>query len=114
MDKILNKRLLRDLLKNFGRYLAMMLLIMLGIYVVVSIVGSAEMVLRGTENFRNKNKVEDGQFSVFIPLTDKELEKLTDQGTVIEEIFHFDVRQEGDAELRILRWHHFCPSFVPS
>ena len=103
MDKILNKRLLRDLLKNFGRYLAMMLLIMLGIYVVVSIVGSAEMVIRGTENFRNKNKVEDGQFSVFIPLTDKELEKLTDQGTVIEEIFHFDVRQEGDAELRVFR-----------
>ena len=103
MDKILNKRLLRDLLKNFGRYLAMMLLIMLGIYVVVSIVGSAEMVLRGTENFRSKNLAEDGQFSVFIPLTGKELEKLTDQGTVIEEMFHFDVRQEGDAELRVFK-----------
>ena len=46
MNKILSKRLLRDLRTNFGRYAALLLLIVMGIYLVVSIVGSAEMIIQ--------------------------------------------------------------------
>ena len=61
MDRILSKRLLRDLRANFGRYLALFLLIVMGIFLVVSIVGSAEMIIQGTENRKAVNMVEDGQ-----------------------------------------------------
>ena len=77
MNGVLNKRILRDLKSNCGRYAALMLMIILGIYLVVSIVGSSELVLIGTEEAKSKNMVEDGQFSVFIPLTDSEIDKLT-------------------------------------
>ncbi|HOC35271.1 MAG TPA: hypothetical protein PKI82_14560, partial [Ruminococcus flavefaciens] len=67
MNKILSKRLLRDLRTNFGRYAALLLLIVMGIYLVVSIVGSSEMIIQGTENHKSVNMVEDGQFTVLVP-----------------------------------------------
>ena len=60
MNGVLRKRLPRELRSGFGRYLALMLLIVMGIYLVVGIVGSAEMIMQGTENKRSVNKVEDG------------------------------------------------------
>ena len=49
MNRVLNQRLLRDLKANLGRYLALMFMIFLGIYIVVGIVGAAETILVGTE-----------------------------------------------------------------
>ena len=90
MDKILSKRLLRDLKANFGRYLALFLMIIMGIYLVVSIVGSAEMIMQGTENRKSINMVEDGQFTVFVPLSDDDLSDLTADGTQIEPMFSLE------------------------
>ena len=103
MNSVLNKRILRDLKSNVGRYLALMLMIILGIYLVVSIVGSSELVLIGTEEAKSKNMVEDGQFSVFIPLTDSELDKLSDKGTVIERMFSFDADSSSGSVLRVFK-----------
>ncbi len=103
MNGVLNKRILRDLKSNFGRYAALMLMIILGIYLVVSIVGSSELVLIGTEEAKSKNMVEDGQFSVFIPLTDNEIDKLSDKGTVIEKMFSFDADSSNGSVLRVFK-----------
>ena len=103
MNGVLNKRILRDLKSNFGRYAALMLMIILGIYLVVSIVGSSELVLIGTEEAKSKNMVEDGQFSVFIPLTDSEIDKLSDKGTVIEKMFSFDADSSNGSVLRVFK-----------
>ena len=103
MNGVLNKRILRDLKSNCGRYAALMLMIILGIYLVVSIVGSSELVLIGTEEAKSKNMVEDGQFSVFIPLTDNEIDKLSDKGTVIEKMFSFDADSSNGSVLRVFK-----------
>ena len=103
MDKILSKRLLRDLKANFGRYLALFLLIVMGIYLVVSIVGSAEMIMQGTENRKSVNMVEDGQFTVFVPLSDEDMSELTKDGTQIEPMFSLDLKTDENAVLRMFR-----------
>ena len=103
MNSILNKRILRDLRSNFGRYLALMFMIILGVYLVVSIVGASELVLIGTEDAKSTNMVEDGQFSVFIPLTDSELDTLSDKGTVIEKMFSFDAESVNGSVLRFFK-----------
>ena len=103
MDKILRKRLLRDLRANLGRYLALLLLIVMGIYLVVSIVGASEMIIQGTENRKSVNMVEDGQFTVFLPLTDEDISELTTDGTQIEPMFSFDLKTEDNAVLRMFR-----------
>ena len=103
MDKILRKRLLRDLRAYFGRYLALLLLIVMGIYLVVSIVGASEMIIQGTENRKSVNMVEDGQFTVFLPLTEDDLSELTADGTQIEPMFSCDLKTEDNAVLRMFR-----------
>ena len=103
MDKILRKRLLRDLRANFGRYLALFLLITMGIYLVVSIVGASEMIIQGTDDRKSVNMVEDGQFTVFLPLIDEDISDLTADGTQIEPMFSLDLKTEDNAVLRMFR-----------
>ena len=100
MNRVLNKRLLRDLKSNLGRYLALMFMIFLGIYIVVGIVGSAEIVIDGTEKWKEKNQVEDGQFSVFLPLSEEEEKEITSKGTRIEKMSSMDLRVSDGSELR--------------
>ena len=103
MNRVLRKRLLRDLKSNFGRYAALILLIVMGIFIVLSLSDSAESVIQGTENMKSVNMVEDGQFTVFLPLTDEEKEKISKNGTVIEEMFYSDLPVEGGKTLRLLK-----------
>ena len=103
MNRVLRKRLLRDLKSNFGRYAALILLIVMGIFIVLSLSDSAESVIQGTENMKSVNMVEDGQFTVFLPLTDEEKEKISKNGTVIEEMFYSDLPVEGGKTLRLFK-----------
>ena len=103
MNKVLRKRLLRDLRANSGRYLALFLLFVMGLYLVVSIVGSSEMIIQGTEKQKAVNMVEDGQFSVFLPLSDDDLADLAADGTQIEPMFSFDLKTDENATLRLFR-----------
>lgn len=101
MNRVLNKRLLRDLKSNLGRYLALMFMIFLGIYIVVGIVGSAEIIIDGTEKWKEKNQVEDGQFSVFLPLSEEQEKELTSEGTSVEKMSSMDLRASDGSELRV-------------
>ena len=101
MERTLNRRLLRDLKANFGRYLALFLMIVLGVYLVVGIVGASELVIIGTKNMKEVNKAEDGEFSVFAPLSDETLGRLTADGTYIEEMFSTDLAGEDGSTVRV-------------
>ena len=101
MNKILNKRILRDLKSNIWRYLALFLLIAVGMYIVIAIVGAANTIITGTELKAEENKVEDGQFSVFIPLTEAQEKELCDTGIALERMFSVDLTQEDDSTIRV-------------
>ncbi len=103
MNRVLKKRLSRDLKSNLGRYLALVLLIVMGIFLVVSMVGSADSIISGTESKAKDSNVQDGQFSVFVPLTSDEVEKLSEGGTVIEQEFYIDMPVENGKVLRLFR-----------
>ncbi|MBQ1537382.1 MAG: hypothetical protein IIZ73_03555 [Ruminococcus sp.] len=103
MNKVLRKRLPRELKSNFGRYLALILLIVMGIFIVVSMVGSADSIIRGTDDKAKQSNVQHGQFSVFVPLTDEELAKLSEGGTVIEPEFYIDMPTDDGKVLRLFK-----------
>ncbi len=105
MQKVLRKRVIRDLKANLFRYLALGLMIAMGIFLVVTIVGSAETLTKGTEDMAEETNLEDGEFEVFVPLSQKDLDKLSDMGAEIEEQFYFDyVRDdENQSTVRIFR-----------
>ena len=58
MNKVLSKRLLRELRSNLGRYLALVLLIIMGMYIITSVVSSAETIITRTAEHSKANKLE--------------------------------------------------------
>lgn len=102
MNKVLNKRILRDLKANFARYLALLLMIIAGMFIVIAVVGAAETIITGTNELAEKNNVEDGQFSVFLPLTEKQEQTITDSGVTIERMFSADMDM-GGSTLRLMK-----------
>ena len=90
MQRVLRKRVLRDLGHNFFRYFALGLLIAMGIFLVVTIVGNGETLSRGTVDMAEETNLEDGEFEVFVPLSSKDKEGIADMGIEIEEQFYFD------------------------
>lgn len=101
MQKILRKRILRDLKENLFRYLALGFLVILGMYMVISVVGAAETIMTGTKDVAKENRVEDGQFSLFVPLTEEEKSALEEDGITLESHFYLDYSMEDDSVLRV-------------
>jgi len=103
MNKVLRKRLLRELKSNFARYIALVLLIIMGMYIIISVVASAETIITRTDEYSAKNLIEDGQFGVFIPLTDEQEKQVTDKGVTFEKHFSIDLTASDGSKLRTFR-----------
>lgn len=103
MQNVLRKRIGRDLKANLFRYLALGFLIVLGMYLVISMVGAADTIILGVEKNAEKTKLEDGEFQVFVPLTNKEEKNLTDRGITLERQFYLDFIQKDESILRVFQ-----------
>jgi len=111
MQRLLGRRVLRELKENFMRYLALFLLIVLGMYMIVAMIGGAELVIQNVERGQRENHLEDGQFSVFVPLTYKELDALEAAGITIERNFSMDYDADGGV-IRIMRQRELANLFT--
>ncbi|MGN0633366.1 MAG: FtsX-like permease family protein [Oscillospiraceae bacterium] len=103
MNRVLNKRIFRDLKSSFLRYLALFLMIVMGMYIIIAVVGSAETIMTRTSEKGEENHVEDGQFTVFTTLTAAQEKEITDRGVTLEKIFSFDAKMSDDSVLRIFK-----------
>lgn len=103
MQKVLRKRILRDFKTNIVRYLALGFLIILSMYLVVSMLAAAETIIRGSQKSDKESNVEDGEFSLFVPMKDYEWEKLEDKGITLEKMFFMDYCVEDDITLRVFQ-----------
>lgn len=101
MQKVLRKRVLRDLKENVFRYIALAFLIIMGMYVIVSLIGAGYTIIDNGETHDEANKIEDGQFSVFVPLSDEEISRLEDVGTEVEQMFYEDYDVMDGKTLRV-------------
>ena len=113
MQRILSKRVLRDIRENLLRYLALFFLVALVMYMVVAIVGAAETIMQGTKESGRIHHREDGQFGVFVPLTDDEIAQITEKGVTIQRDFSLDFHL-GQSTLRVYQARETVDLFVPS
>ena len=113
MQRILSKRVLRDIRENLLRYLALFFLVAMVMYMVVAIVGAAETIMQGTEESAAAHHREDGQFGVFVPLTDSEITQITDKGVTVQQDFSLDFHQD-QATLRIYQAREKVDLFAPA
>lgn len=103
MQKVLRKRIFRDLRANLFRYLALGAIIVLCMYLIISLIGTAETMIRGSELLGEENKVESGQFIMFLPLTEQEKSGISDKGVRLEEHFYLDFALENESTLRVFK-----------
>jgi len=103
MHKILRKRILRDLRSNITRYFALFSLIILGMYMIVGMVGAAENIIRTVRRGEAINQLEDGSFTVFIPLEDSAAADLKEKGITLEQMFYLDYLMTDESTLRIFQ-----------
>lgn len=103
MKKVLSKRIFRDFKANIGRYLALSVVIALCMYLVISIVGAANMIIKGTKEHQIRNHVEDGQFETFVELTNEQISELESFNITLERQFSIDVRLNNGDTLRIFK-----------
>lgn len=113
MQRILGKRVFRDLKSNFFRYFALFLLIVLGMYLVIAVIGSGEAIMQSVETAYAQNKGEDGQFGTFVPLSDAEKQQIEEKGVTLEEAFYLDYKAE-ESTLRVMQERQQIDLFVPT
>lgn len=105
MQRLLLRRTFRDLRSNAFRYLALFLLIALCMFIVISMIAAAESVI-GTVNEKAQiNSLEDGQFGVYVPLTDSAVKQIEKKGITLEEQSYVDFRMQDDSNstLRLMK-----------
>lgn len=103
MQKVLRKRILRDLKENSVRYLALGAMIVLCMYIIISLIGTADTIIIGSNNNAERNHLEDGQFTVFVPLTENEKTELESFGVTLEEQFYLDYQLKDESTLRVFK-----------
>ena len=90
MYRLLLRRIPRELKANIVKYLTLFLVIVLGMYMIASFTETYDFVRYETKNNADTQNVEDGQFTVFIPLDDGQLQEVRNLGADIEEAFYYD------------------------
>jgi ABC-type lipoprotein release transport system permease subunit len=103
MQKLLLRRTLRDIKTNLLKYLALCLLMVLVMFLVISLVGSADSIIRTVEHKAVQNQLEDGQFGMLMPLTDNDIDNLKKQDVVLEKNFYLDFSSKDSSTLRIMK-----------
>ena len=101
MKRVLFKRYIRDIKKNFFRYFALFLLIAVCMFLVVAIVDSAYSIIEGTKELQERTHLEDCQVTLFNPFTEEEIKAIEDKGVTVESHSSFDYTLEDDTVLRI-------------
>ncbi|MDO5725246.1 MAG: hypothetical protein Q4P29_02970 [Tissierellia bacterium] len=94
MRNILLRRFFRDY-KNILKYFSLIFLIAIAIFLVTSILGSSVNAIEGIKQAQIDNKLEDGHFSVFLPLSDREIEKLESKNIIVEPNFFLEFNYEN-------------------
>lgn len=103
MNKVLSKRIPREFKSNLPKYIALLLLIVLCMYLVTAMVASSETIIIRTDEHNAVNHVEDGQFTTFLPLTDEQEKDITDKGVTLERMYSLDIKAEDGSTLRVMK-----------
>nr|WP_320025396.1 FtsX-like permease family protein [uncultured Acetobacterium sp.] len=100
---ILNKRIIRELKENWVRYGALAFLIIFSLGLVVSMAGSTDVVNYTIDKNNEKNQLEDGEFSVYVPLTENQQLELEKMGARTEAAFYIDLPGLEKSVLRVFK-----------
>lgn len=103
MRNPLNKRLMRDLKHNAGRYIAVAVIMIASIAVLSGFLATADGIKEAFENNRVKCKVEDGLFNSYFKIPKKTIAKTEKLGVNIYENYYSNEPVLKSTKLRIYK-----------
>ena len=103
MQRILMRRAARDLRANAVRYLALAFMLILSMYIIISLVGAADTIIIGGARHNAEHNIEDGQFTVFVPLSGDTVAEIERKGVEMEAAFYLDYTAEDGSVLRLFK-----------
>lgn len=101
MKKPLNKRLMRDLKHNAGRYIAVAVIMIASVAVLSGFLATADGIKEAFENNRIVCKVEDGLFSSYFKIAKEAITETEKLGVNIYENYYSNQSVLKSAKLRI-------------
>ena len=113
MQKILSRRVLRDIRHNLPRYAALFFLVLLSMFMVVSLMGAAQSIITGASQSDEAHFVEHGQFGVFVPLTADEIAQVEASDVTLQKDFSLEFTVDN-ATVRIYQYRTAIDLFVPT
>lgn len=103
MQRILMRRAGRELRANAVRYLALAFMLILSLYIIISLVGAADTIIYGGAMHAAAHNLEDGQFTVFVPLSADTVNALQSKGVELQETFYLDYALKDGSVLRLFK-----------
>ena len=101
MRNPLNKRLLRDLKSDIGKYLVMMILLILSIGFVSGFLVAGSSMLKAYDDSFEKYNIENGNFRVENELTLAQKEAIEKKNVTVYDNFYVEKDFDNDTKLRI-------------
>ena len=90
---ILNKQIPREFRKNFFRYIAVLILLVIGISVVTGYNCASRSVRAALSQERESGNTENGDFQTFAPLSDTQIAHIRQMGFHVEKQFYYDEKK---------------------
>lgn len=88
--RILRKQTLRNLRKEWFQYFAVFVLIAVGLALIISVSDASDSISYALNDLEKETNVEDGNFSLFVPLNDSQKAELKEHGVELEESFYIN------------------------
>ena len=107
MGKIFWKRTFRELKKNFLRYFALWMLVILSMFLVVGIVSSAQSTIQTINQTAEEDHLEDGEFTLAVPLGKEAIQNIEKMGVTVEAVFSLDLKQKDNSVIRVMKNRRF-------
>ena len=102
MRNPLNKRIPRDLKKNFLKYLGMIVILVCTISIGSSFQATMKGAMNYLNNIKDQNLQEDGYFEVHSPLTSELLDSIMEEGVCVSENFYATENEFTDSSKVLL------------
>lgn len=99
--KPLNKRLIRELTGDIGKYIVIFILLVFSIGFVSGFIVAGESMIKAYNESFEKYNIEDGNFRTEEKITARQIERIEKNGVSVFENFYIEKEFDNDTKLRI-------------
>lgn len=100
---LLAKRIPREIKSNPVKYIALLFVMILSIYIICCFAISYDSMIYANTQTAEEDHLEDGDFTVFIQLSDDQIKQIESDGVTIQKQFYSDITYNDTKTLRFFQ-----------